>query len=81
MTLPAIADTPRERWPTTTCGDLMTPITALPRVAPADTLLTAVQLMSANDITFLPVYADGQMAGLLTRDEIFRYLSESGEVT
>ncbi|MFT4037043.1 MAG: site-2 protease family protein [Thermomicrobiales bacterium] len=79
LALPAIADTPRDRWATTTCGDLMTPITALPRVAPTDTLLTAVQLMSEHDITFLPVYADGRMTGLLTRDEIFRYLSEKGE--
>jgi CBS domain-containing protein len=54
----------------------MTPLNALPTVAPNDDLLSAAQLMSANDLLFLPVFEGGRLAGLLTRDEVMRYLAQ-----
>ena len=41
-------DVPRADWGQTTTGDVMTPLSELPRVGPNDQLLTAVQLMDAN---------------------------------
>jgi hypothetical protein len=32
--------------------------------------------MSANELLFLPVFENGRMAGLLTRDEVMRYLAQ-----
>ena len=78
MTSPQI---PRAEWDQTTTGDVMTPLTDLPRVAPNDELLSAVQLMDANQLSQLPVFDGGRLAGLLTRDEVIHHLrlrSEAG---
>ena len=76
VTLPDIAALPREQWGSRNTGSLMTPLNSLPRVAPDDDLLAAVQVMSDNDLLFLPVFENGHMAGLLTRDEVMRYLAQ-----
>jgi Zn-dependent protease len=76
VTLPDIAAVPRSEWNYRTAGDLMTPLHALPTVAPDDDLLQAVQLMSASELLFLPVVEGGRLAGLLTRDEVMRYLAQ-----
>jgi Zn-dependent protease len=77
VTLPDIAAVPREEWSRRNAGDLMTPLHSLPSVAPDDDLLSAAQLMSAHDLLFLPVFENGRMAGLLTRDEVMRYLAQN----
>lgn len=79
VTLPDIAAVPREEWRIRSAGDLMTPLNSLPSVAPGDDLLSAAQIMSASDLLFLPVYDDGRLAGLLTRDELMRYLGQHPE--
>jgi len=76
VTLPDIAAVPRDEWSRRNAGDLMTPLNALPSVAPEDDLFAAVQLMSANELLFLPVFENGRLAGLLTRDEVMRYLAQ-----
>ena len=81
VTLPDIAAVPREEWSRRNAGDLMTPLHDLPSVAPDDDLLAAVQLMSANDLLFLPVFENGRMAGLLTRDEVMRYVAQHPAAT
>ena len=49
-------------------------LTDLPRVAPQDELLSAVQLMDANELLYLPVFDGSRLTGLLTRDEVIRHL-------
>ncbi|MBA3450991.1 MAG: CBS domain-containing protein, partial [Chloroflexia bacterium] len=53
---------------------IMTPLGELPRVEVNDELLTAVQLMDANQLGQLPVFDGGRLAGLLTRDEVIHHL-------
>jgi Zn-dependent protease len=81
LSLRDVSNVPRADWDQTTTGDVMTPLTDLPRVGPNDELLTAVQLMDANQLLQLPVFDGTQLAGLLTRDEVIRHLrlrSEAG---
>jgi Zn-dependent protease len=81
LSLRDVSDVPRADWEQTTTGDVMTPLTELPRVSPNDELLTAVQLMDANQLLQVPVFDGSQLAGLLTRDEVIRHLrlrSEAG---
>jgi Zn-dependent protease len=81
LSLRDVSDVPRADWEQTTTGDVMTPLAELPRVSPNDELLTAVQLMDANQLLQLPVFDGSQLAGLLTRDEVIRHLrlrSEAG---
>lgn len=81
LSLRDVSNVPRADWDQTTIGDVMTPLTDLPRVGPNDELLTAVQLMDANQLLQLPVFDGSRLAGLLTRDEVIRHLrlrSETG---
>jgi CBS domain-containing protein len=81
LNLRDISQVPRTDWEQTTTGDVMTPLAELPRVGPNDELLTAVQLMDANQLLQVPVFDGTRLAGLLTRDEVIRHLrlrSEAG---
>jgi CBS domain-containing protein len=46
-----------------------------------DELLAAIQLMDANQLLQLPVFDGSRLAGLLTRDEVLRYLRLRSETT
>jgi CBS domain-containing protein len=74
LTLRDVSQIPRTDWQQTTTGDVMTPLVDLPRVEVSDELLTAVQLMDANQLPQLPVFDNGRLAGLLTRDEVIHHL-------
>lgn len=74
LSLRDVSQIPRERWAQTTTGDVMTPLGELPRVAPQDELLSAVQLMDANELLYLPVFEGSRLIGLLTRDEVIHHL-------
>lgn len=74
LSLRDVTQVPREDWARTTTGDIMTPLIDLPRVAPDDELLSAVQLMDANELLYLPVFDGSRLAGLLTRDEVIHHL-------
>lgn len=76
LNLRDVARSPRDQWYRLTTGDAMTPLGNLPRVAPADDLLDAVQLMDAHELLYLPVYDGNALAGLLTRDEVIRHLGQ-----
>jgi Zn-dependent protease len=81
LNLRDVSDVPRAEWEQTTTGDVMTPLTDLPRVGPNDELLTAVQIMDANQLLQLPVFDGTRLTGLLTRDEVIHHLrlrSEAG---
>ncbi len=74
LTLRDVSQVPRTDWQQTTTGDVMTPLVDLPSVELNDELLTAVQLMDANQLLQLPVFDGTRLAGLLTRDEVIHHL-------
>lgn len=76
LNLRDVARSPRDQWYRLTTGDAMTPLGNLPRAAPADDLLDAVQLMEENELLYLPVYDGSTLIGLLTRDEVIRHLGQ-----
>lgn len=80
LSLRDVSQVPRTDWPHMTAGDVMTPLVDLPRVELNDELLTAVQLMDANQLLQLPVFDGARLAGLLTRDEVIHHLRVRSEV-
>ena len=80
LSLRDVSQVPRTDWPQMTAGDVMTPLVDLPRVELNDELLTAVQLMDANQLLQLPVFDGSRLAGLLTRDEVIHHLRVRSEV-
>jgi CBS domain-containing protein len=81
LNLRTVAQVPRTEWSQRTTGDVMTPLVNLPRVGPNDELLTAIQLMDANQLLQIPVFDGTKLAGLLTRDEVIHHLRLRAETS
>ena len=64
----------RERWDTTTVGEVMTPAHELVAVGPQTNAGEALQAMGQRDINQVPVLEGGRLVGLLTRSNMIRYL-------
>jgi CBS domain-containing protein len=74
LTLHHIKEIPRSEWPTTTSAQAMMPIGQTKWVKPDAELWTALEEMDHNGVNQLPVMADGQMQGMLTREDVITYL-------
>ena len=74
VTVHQIAAVPRDRWPTTTVADAMTPIGRAKRVKPTTGLWEAMTEMDRDGVNQLPVTADGRILGVLTRADVISYL-------
>ena len=74
VTLHQIKEVPRERWATTTVAEAMTPVARLKRVRPDSGLWAATGEMDRDGVNQLPVMTDGQILGMLGRDDVMSYL-------
>jgi len=73
-TLHNIRTIPRERWGTTTAADVMTPISEVKRTSPDVGLEQALEQMGTDGVNQMPVMKDGQIEGMLRREDIINYL-------
>ncbi len=80
LTLHNIKGVSQDRWPTTTVGQVMTPLDGLKRIGPDEELWTAMQNMTAKGVNQLPVMEDGQLLGMLARDNIVSFIRIKGEL-
>lgn len=80
LTLPAVTAVPQDKWDWTSVAEVMSPWASLGRVAPTTDLLDALKLMEGNGAGPLPVLDGDRLVGLLTRDEILRFLRLRAEV-
>lgn len=80
LTLPEVTRVPQDRWDWTSVSEIMTPWSRLGRVAPTTDLLDALKLMESGGFGHLPVVEGDRLVGLLTRDEILRFLRLRAEV-
>jgi Zn-dependent protease len=74
VTLSDIRDVPAEERPTTPVASIMSGPEGLVTVTPDTPLREAVELLAAGEFEQLPVVADGQLVGLLTRADVMRVL-------
>lgn len=74
VTLTDIMRLPQEQWPWTPVTNVMIPVQHLATARPPDPVLAAIHTMQEGDFNQLPVVADGQMVGLITRNDILRFL-------
>ena len=82
MTLHRIKEVAREEWATTSAAQVMLPLEKLKRISPDAELWTAVQQMDRDGVNQLPVMNDGQVVGMLNREDVLtflRTLQELGE--
>jgi Zn-dependent protease len=74
LTLHNIRQMPRERWGTTTASEVMTPIANMKVTSPKVGLEQALEQMGTDGVNQLPVMQDGQIEGMLSREDIVNYL-------
>jgi Zn-dependent protease len=75
VTLSNIRKVPRPAWPVTHVSDVMIPLEKLQVIAPNALLWTAVEKMGRDGVNQLPVVENGEIVGLLTREDVLHYLS------
>jgi predicted transcriptional regulator len=80
MTLHRIKEVPRSDWGTTTAAQVMLPLAELKRISPATELQAALQLMDRDGVNQLPVMADSQVTGMLSREDVITFLRTVREV-
>jgi len=71
---------PRNRWATTTVGEVMTPLEKLKSVRPDDDLSYAMRIMTAGDINQLPVVEGGKVIGMVARDRLLDFIDTRAEL-
>lgn len=72
---------PRERWPTTTVKETMTPRAQLVIVSPRDDCAQAIKALSEHNIRQLPVLEEGRLVGLLRRSDVLNAVRMRQELT
>jgi Zn-dependent protease/predicted transcriptional regulator len=63
-----------EHWSTATVERVMTPLSALRWVSPQQDLLRVIETMDRDGISYVPVLHDGQVLGVVGRQEILQLL-------
>jgi predicted transcriptional regulator len=74
LTLTDLSRVPRSEWSRITAGQVMVPWERLVRVAPDSELLAALRTMDDSNVNQVPVLERGEMVGLLSREQLLRYL-------
>ena len=70
----------RARWPSTTVSEVMRPLDQLRTVTPDTPVADALEMIGQDDVNQLPVLANGQLIGMISRDHILRYLLTRAEL-
>jgi Zn-dependent protease len=74
LTLGSVKDVPRSEWLHTTAAQTMIPATKMNWVQPDTDLWDAVEKMDRDGVNQLPVMLDGQIQGVLSREDVIGFL-------
>ena len=74
LTLHHIKGIPRSDWPTVRADQAMIPAEQMKRVRPDAELWTVLEEMDRDGVNQLPVMTDGQIQGMLSREDVISYL-------
>jgi Zn-dependent protease/predicted transcriptional regulator len=75
-----VKDLDRAKWPFVTLHDVMRPLEEMRSISPDETLTSALELMSRDDLNQLPVISNGHLEGVLSRAHVLRYLQTRAEL-
>ena len=70
----------KARWPYTTVFDVMRPLDRLRTVTPETPLSEALEIIGRDNINQLPALANGRLEGMISREQILRYLLTRAEL-
>ena len=80
LTLNNIKAVPRQNWDVTQVQEIMTPVDKVKVAHPDQDALSILEEMDENDINQMPVVSEGSVIGLITRDNLIRFLRTRSEL-
>jgi len=70
----------RPQWDTIQVREVMTPLDKLAPVSPDQDALSVLEQMTERNLNQLPVVSDGRVIGLISRDDLVRFLRTHAEL-
>jgi len=80
ITLHHVKEIPKERWATTTVGQVMTPFAQIKKVKPNEELSRVLEIMTSEDVNQLPVVEEGKLVGMVARDNVLAFIKARSEL-
>lgn len=80
LTLHEIKAVPQDEWSARTVGQVMIPAGLLEIAVPEQNLLQAFQRMNERRVNQLPVVCNGDLIGLLSREDVLRVMAIHSEI-
>ena len=80
LTLQNIKPVPQSKWDMTQVEKIMVPADRLKVASPEQDALSIVEQMDENEINLIPVVSEGRVIGLITRDNLLRFLRTRAEL-
>ncbi len=80
LTLHHLKEIPQQDWSTTTIGQVMTPLNKVKWLQTTTPVKAALEEMDRDGVNQLPVIMDGQITGMLTREDIISFLRTQVEL-
>lgn len=75
-----IRDTVRHAWPRLTVEEIMTPVDELVTIEPEEDATIAMGRLTQHTFNQLPVVDDGRLLGLISREDLLKWLSLYGGI-
>lgn len=80
LTLQNIKPVPQSKWDMTQVEKIMVPADRLKVASPEQDALSIVEQMDENEINLIPVVSEGRVIGLITRDNLLRFIRTRAEL-
>jgi len=80
LTLHHLSEIPKADWPAKTTGEVMTPLSRIKWLQPTTSVKVALEEMDQDGVNQLPVMLNGQILGMLTREDIISFLRTQAEL-
>jgi len=80
LTLHNIKSVSQQNWDATQVKEIMTPVDKLKAARPDQEALSILEQMIEDDINQMPVVREGRVIGLITRDNLLRFLRTRSEL-
>jgi signal-transduction protein with cAMP-binding, CBS, and nucleotidyltransferase domain len=80
LSLSDLASLPRSRWESTPIEQVMLPLHPQEQLHPETSLLAAMVAMDQNHLALLPVVIGGLPMGLISREQLLRYLEAQPKI-
>ena len=74
VTLSNIKSLPQPSWETTPVAKIMLPINRMKVARPEEDALSIMEAMAGSDINQIPVVSEGRIIGVITRENLIRFL-------